>query len=170
MSNTFIPFNFAPKGHYHLTNNESQTIPAGEFGLLSIASNLITTQTTVTVNSEVVYKSGFIEAVSVTATGATAGASVALASDGWTEIAHGPNADQPERFSNTSSGGGSVGPSQSIGVSGNASGGGNFLRGVTFRQMAEGQPPMIWVKAGDVVAVSANGQSYVTIHRYDLPS
>lgn len=163
MSNTFIPFNFAPKAVQILQTGATltYTIPANEFGYITLSSNLTPDQSTLSFNSVVVYKSGYVSTFSQTSGVNTA--------QSYTSPA-----DSYGTMGVVTSGGGNVGTfsyggSQTVTIPAIA-GLTTTMYASTFREMNQSTHTQYWVKAGDVITINSVGSIHVVIHRYDLAS
>ena len=162
--NVFVPFNFAPKATQVLKTGgtTTYTIPANEFGYVSVSANLVSSQGTLSLGSDVVYKSGYMTHISQTSGTNTANTYTAN-SDSYGFVGcvdNGTNAAPHGTFG--------FGPSGSLTIPA-ISALTTSLYGYALRNMNEGKQMNFWVKAGDVLTISGGDMS-VVINRYDLPS
>jgi hypothetical protein len=162
VSNTFLPFNFAPKAHQVLNTGgtTTYTIPANEFALVTISANLAPTSGSVNLNGSTIFRSAFIEQTSAQAIN-----SVSITAPGY-------GRSFVSGFSNSGAGSPITGGTLKKGETATYVIGGGVSVTLNLETLVDenlGSPSQYWVKAGDVVSISG-GQLDVVIHRYDLPS
>jgi hypothetical protein len=164
MSNTFLPFNFAPKGHTILSTGgtTTYTIPANEFALVTVQATETSSQGSVTLDTVPVFKSSYFSSATQTS-GTNAAQTVSVSADALTYYSitnisiSGPIISEGIALNGTIIYAGAVASSQTK-ISTHTKFAGTANSGFQF-----------WAKAANVVAISG-GDLRVTIHRYDLPS
>jgi hypothetical protein len=163
MSNTFLPFNFAPKAHEVLDTSglTTYTIPANEFAMALVNFTETSSQGVVELNSEAILRSSYYTLGS-TDFGAAINAYLTVPAQGITYWS---------LFDTVTGAALGDGVTVNGGVAGGVGGTTNIRRLKTHtRYEASGNSHSpIWLKAGDTIAISG-GSVRVTIHRYDLPS
>lgn len=172
MSNTFLPFNFAPKALTILSTGgtTTYTIPANEFAMVTIMSNLASTASTLSVDGTVVYKGAYITHFSgQVLTGGGSANFVSGTTSGYGNVNVLAENGVASRCSEASATQSSQLAVNSTAWSYQATSAGTFYRGWAIDQQNNDSNNTFWAKAGNVLLI-AGGDIRVIIHRYDLPT
>lgn len=168
MSNTFLPFNFAPKAHVILSTGgtTSYTILANEFALITISSVIASSAASLTVDAVSVYESDYYTSSTQTSaintintyTNGTAFEQVMTAINDVTLASVLPAAVTEMVIL----------PGQTW-IAAAIPGQTSTIRTYSRIRGSSASASHIWVKAGNAIAISG-GNIKAVIHRYDLPS
>jgi hypothetical protein len=169
MANTFVPFNFNPVATAVYTNSDHYTVPANKFAYIEIFANTTNSQGTVSLNSDVFFKSTYI--YSAEASRATIGTStVNIPSDCLAYV-----------FAKDDTGGLNASPLGITSVQSNFCWNGQVsvdtaapniigIIAAGLRNEYQKSANGIWIKAGDQIDISASGDIRVVVMEYDVPS
>lgn len=169
MSNTFVPFNFAPKAIEVLTSGQSYALASTEFAMLVITAYTTYAQGEVSVGSDIVFRSGYKQSATVNSA-AGVGTVVypgLLDAEGFVTVGANDNSGSSITFSGLN--GIVYAGNQQVAV--RRTGETSVGQYTVIREKHSDNPLWIWAPAGQTISVNGGAHGVrVVVHRYDLPS